>query len=36
MVLKVLMGVIQHDVTLYFVCPAGYKYYQLHCMVNTT
>ena len=35
MVLKILMGVIQHDMTLNCVCPVGYKHYQLHCMVNT-
>ena len=36
MVLKILMGVIQHDMTLTCVCPAGYKHYQLHCMMNIT
>ena len=35
MVLKILMGVIQHDMTLTCVCPVGYKHYQLYCMVNT-
>ena len=35
MVLKILMGVIQHDMTLNCVWAAGYKYYQLHCVVNT-
>ena len=35
MVLKILMGEIQHDMTLNCVCPAGYNYYQLHCIVNT-
>ena len=36
MVLKILMGVIQHDMTLNCVCPAEFEHYQLHCMVNTT
>ena len=30
MVLKILMDVIQHDMTLNCVCPAGYNHYQLH------